>query len=229
MTVLAIAPPEAEQQLTHEGGNLIAAAEALQVTNDAEEQAAFDFRNSIKNSSATVVEYFSKMKSDAHKAWKTICGKENAELEPRTRAEQIINRKLSAYRAEKEQRALEERRQREEAARKLAEDQQLAEAAAAEAAGDHQTAEEIISAPIRVAPPEVAISKPVGGSYRGVWNFEITSLQQLVTYIAANPALLNLLKPNETAIRSLVIAQKDGFNIPGVRAWETKSPATARR
>ncbi len=218
-----------DEQLSREGEALIAAANALQVADDATEQEAADFRGAIQASIAGVEKFFKSMKSKAYDAWKEVCGKEKAQLDPRQSALDTINKKLGAYRIEKERVAAAERRRLEEAARKLEEDQRLEEAAAAENAGDHQTAHEIIERPVQIAPPPVAITKPKGVSYRSVWKHQVVSLIKLIVYVAAHPELANWLKANETAIRAAVTSQKSGFNVPGVRVWEEKELATNNR
>lgn len=204
-------------------------ARALVIDNDEAEQRAADLLGEVKVLRGEINDTFDPISQKQYAAWKETLAQKKRHDEPLDEAERIIKRSLGGYRTEKENRALAQRREDEERRRRMEEDLRIAEAAAAEDAGDHQAAEELISAPIHVAPPAQEIAKPSGVTYRETWSFEITSLLALVQHCAANPQDLNLLTPNTTAIRQLVTARKAGFSVPGVRVWMEKTAAAAKR
>lgn len=134
-------------------------------------------------------------------------------------------------RQERERLAAEQRRAEEEA-RKAAEDQKLADALAAESEGaPPEEVEAILEAPVEVVPMVMPVSpapvvapviaaapRPAGISApRENWSAEVDDLHALVTFVAANPGMLNLVQANTVALNQMARAQKQLLKIPGVR------------
>lgn len=133
-------------------------------------------------------------------------------------AEKRVKEGMLAY--DKEQRRLqqEEQRKAEEAA--AAERQRLAASAAkAEEAGRHKRAEEYTARAEASVAPLVRREplKVAGTSLRTVWKFEI-----------ADAALVprEYLVVDETKVRRVVTALKEGASIPGVRVWSEQAIAS---
>ena len=222
---------EREQALERQGRELIGAAEAIRITDDATYVGATDFLLQLKSSQRSIVEFFAGMKSASYAAWRVICGKETNLLAGPEEAERITKRKLSDWRADQQRRAAEEEARLQAEARKRDDDRRQAEALAAEAAGDHQAAEEIINEPAVELP--VYVSPPVpklrGISYRETWPFEVVDFGALVRHCAAHPEDTNLLQVNTAALRSMVTSRKSLTKIPGVKVWKQQDVAAGRR
>lgn len=95
--------------------------------------------------------------------------------------------------------------------------------AAIEAASLAATAQ-VMTAPV----VEVSVAKVSGISQRSVWKAECTDKAALIAYIAANPAFLNLVEVNASALNQMAKAMKDTMQIPGIRAFEEKTLAASR-
>lgn len=165
------------------------------------------------------------------------------------RAEWMIKGKLIGYDNEQKRIAAERQRLLDEAARlererqaaeaeRLRKEAEAAQAAAAKAAaaGNAQQAAieadkaqraqaesqaatnvaQMVIAPT-VAP---AVGKVKGLSTAATIDFEVTSLHDLAAHIVAHPELINLLLPNETALRAYVRGIGAACKLPGVRVFE---------
>ena len=66
---------------------------------------------------------------------------------------------------------------------------------------------------------DAIISEPV------VWSAEVTDLLKLVKYCAANPEWVHLVAASMPNLNSVARSQRDGMNIPGVRAVSKTSRA----
>lgn len=165
-------------------------------------------------------------------------------IEILTGAGGAIEEKMSGYRAEQKRiadKAHEEaealaRKQREEAeaiarkardeADRLAQEARHAKDADARAAAQAraQEAQEAAAAaemaktiitPVVIAPPPVASS---GVSVATSFKAEVFDLFALIKFVSAHPEYQNLLEANQTALNALARAQKQHFQIDGVRA-----------
>lgn len=156
-------------------------------------------------------------------------------------------RKADEIRREAERKAREERERIEaearEAARKAHEeaDRIAAEAAAAAAAGDATKAAELEQAAISTAeagavearsialtaelvtaapvPLASAAPKVSGLSTRKNWKARCVDKMALIKFVANNPAFLNLLDVNQSALNQMAKAQKEAMQIGGVEAY----------
>lgn len=133
-------------------------------------------------------------------------------------------RPLLASRLQAKQRA-EEQRQREaqEAAMREERERKLQEAAHLETTGASEEEVQEVLAEAETLPPPVVAAQPItnirGVSTRDNWKCEITSVLQLVIFIATHPEHINLLMVNTTAANQLAKAQKSGMKLPGLRAY----------
>ncbi len=108
-----------------------------------------------------------------------------------------------------------------EEAQKIAEQAQLAFQTGQAQANVIAQEASAMNAPVAVAAP----AKVVGISTREVWKAEVTDKEALIKYIAANPACLNLVDINTSAVNQMAKAMKGNLNIPGLRAYSEKSVA----
>jgi hypothetical protein len=156
----------------------------------------------------------------AHTAHRQMTQLRNELAEPFERAEAEIKRRIGTYLTEQERLARVERERAEAAARKAAEEESLQRAMQLEKQGRVAEAAAEIATPISVAvePTAPAVEKPKGLGTRENWSARVDSLLALVQFVAANPAYVNLLVPNQQALNDLARAQKAALSIPGVTA-----------
>lgn len=166
-------------------------------------------------------------------------------LEDRRRAAQAkIDEEARQARAAAEAKAAKERADAAKAAEELQRKAREAEAAgrAGEAAklavqaenkleqGEVRAQAAVIDASVR-APSVVlpSVPKTAGLNSRKTYDIEedVDALQ-LAAFVVANPMFKNLILPNRTALRSLAIAQKDAFAIPGCTLKVTEQLVRAR-
>lgn len=133
-------------------------------------------------------------------------------------AESIIKGKLVAYQNEQDRLRREEQRKADEAARR--ERERLEERAAkAAAAGKVDKADELQHAAAAIVAPVIQREAPkvAGLAMRETPKFEITDASKLPR---------EYLMPDEQRIRKVVNALKLDANIPGIRVWLDKTPAS---
>lgn len=152
--------------------------------------------------------------------------------EPLRIAEAEIKRRLSAWNAEQERLRLEAEHRAREQAERLAAEALEAQIEAMEASG---APAQVVQAVIRsaeampvIAPRVAAPPKPQGVATRKTYRAHVTSLIDLVRWVAANPSHENLLQPNQSALNALARAQGGTLAISGVRVVVEESIAIRR-
>lgn len=245
LTSLVPITHEQEQAIETRRMTLLDAAESLAISDADTEAEAWSLVNRIGELKKMIVTDFSDSKAAAHAAHKAICDQEKSHLDRLMEPDRIVRGKLSAWADEKDRllreaqriqqerenaRVAEENRIAREKAEKEAEDLRLAEAAEAENAGDKEKAEELLEAPIEVAPvpevapayiPQMVIPKVAGqGAMVETWHFEIVFEEKVPR---------EYLIVDEKAIRRVVEAMKGRTNIAGVRVWSTQEPRRSGR
>lgn len=163
--------------------------------------------------------FFAPMKSAAHKAWRSICDRENETKSHLEVAKNHLSRQVTEWNTKKERERQETERKLREEALKKQEDEKLAEASVLEQQGRHEEAAEVISEPIHA--PTIVVAKDVpkvaGISTRQTWNFRIT-----------NESLIprEYLVVDEGKIRKVVKAMQQDTKIPGVEVYTEDSVVT---
>lgn len=214
----AIAPEIVEARKT--STDLLARATELAkgITNMETLAKAADFLLEIKRRRKWWLEWNkpAKQKLDALK--RELLDREREIDEPMDRAENMILKPaMSRFEIEQEQkRRAEEDRQREEQ-RKRAEDERIKAAAKLEQEGEKQAAQELIDAPIDVAPVVIPKAEaPTGISYRENWKYRITDASKLPR---------EYLVPDDKAIGGVVRALKGETRIAGIEVYMEKTVA----
>lgn len=82
---------------------------------------------------------------------------------------------------------------------------------------------EQVSAVVVAVPPAAAPAKVAGISTAKTVDFEVTDLFALVKHIAANPALINLVRADDVKLRAYVRSLGMSTNLPGVKVGEKKT------
>jgi len=191
-------------------------ARALQVTSNDTYQAAGGLLIQIKGLRKKINETFKPMKAAAVKAHKAVLEQERIADAPLVKAENIIKPALAKWDMEQERLRRVEEQRLQELARKQEEDRRLAEAVAIEQAGDKKLADQVIAAPVEVAPVIVAKSVPKvqGISYTERW-----------TYRVINPAIVpaEFKMLDEVKIGQYARAMKSAGRIPGIDIYSERS------
>lgn len=73
---------------------------------------------------------------------------------------------------------------------------------------------------VMTAPVVLAAQKIAGISQKSTYRGKCVDLMALVTFVAANPQYLHLLKANDTAINQTAKAQREATKIDGIQVWE---------
>lgn len=198
-------------------------ARMIVVANNQSMQIADNTRDTIKAMIKEVDSVFKPMADKAFQAHRAITGKWKETVQPLKDADLYLEKQVKSYLAEVKRIAdLEAARLREEQ-RKVEEERILREAAEAEAQGNTQEAEAIINEPVYVpyVPPVVTTPKVDNRRYRTIPRARVIDKAALVRYVAAHPALLDLIDINQSVINTKAKALgKEINNIPGLSYYE---------
>ena len=197
------------------------ASAGLEVTDKVSADRASEIIVAGKKLIKAIKDYFDPMKKAADEAKRRILETERQELSKIEPVVADLSAKVSRWLADEERR----RREAEEARRRAERDRLMLEAELAMKAKEaerikneserrvfeDQVINEIAQREAELQPvPDVpTMSKAQGVTLRDNWSFEIVD-ESLIPR--------EFLKPDEVKIRSVVIAQKDKTNIPGIRA-----------
>lgn len=193
-------------------------ARALKIVNNETYALAGGMLVEIKGLRKQINASFDPIIEKAHQAHKEAVAQKRKVEAPLAEAESVIKPAMARWDAEQERIRREQERKMQELARKQAEERQLAEAAALEAQGETKAADEVIAAPVEVAPVvlQKTVPKVEGVSFREVWKFQIVDAKAIPR---------EYLVPDEVKIGQVVRALKGSANIPGVRAYAEKTVA----
>lgn len=254
-TMTAIATQTDDAPLVAQGDSLAAEVSALVVTDDTTFQRAADLSRRLAGWIKNAEEFFTPMKTSAHRTWKAICEREGAVINPKKALKTTLSERMAAYeqeqnrlRLEAEARAQREREALEAEARRLAEEERkrltaevedalLTEAVEADARGDKETAERLLMAPVFippvsvapvfVAPVQVETPKAAGVSFRTEWSAQLADMKELVKAAAAgNPVAMSCLRFDEVRANALARSLKDHLTIPGVKSISKRITST---
>lgn len=207
------------KQLQQETSLVIQKVSTLTINDHKDFEAAGNMLVELKTYIKKVQDFWKEPKEAAHKAWKNICEKEKAMLEPLQQAEKLIKTKMAEFQKEQEakQRAIQEeleRKQREEAERLLQ------EAAEKEEAGDKLGANLLMAQAelIEQSAPVATFQQPTarGVSSKKVWKARIVDETQVpIEYMGI------LLRPVDIkALNDIAKTSKGKARIPGVEFYE---------
>lgn len=208
---------EVKQQ--QESNLAIQYANDMVITDNESYEVAGNWLRDLKTYTKKVQEYWKPIKEQAHKAWKSICEKEKAILDPINKAEAIVKQKMAEYQRQQEakERAMREeleRRQREEAERLLKEAKEKG------AAGDTFGAEllkaqaELLESSAPVATMQKA--KAEGVSQKKAWKARVIDEKQVpieVMGIVIRPV-------DQSALDKLAKISEGKAQIPGVEFYQ---------
>ena len=205
-------------------------AKAIQIIDQPSYDLAVDFAKGIKALRNEAELHHRPVIDAAHKTHKAAVEALKRIDAPLEQAERTVKGTMAAWTIEQERirRAEEERIRLELQRQQEAELEQQIELAEAEGASNVEL-ESLIEQAAMVAPtaPTVAptYQKASGVSVRKTFAAEVTSLRQLIQFVAAKPEYEYLLKVDETKLNGLARMQGAGLRIPGVRVIEKSSVA----
>lgn len=179
---------------------------------------AADFLLEIKRRRKQWAEFNKPAKQKLDVLKKELLDRERQIDEPLERAEnQILKPAMSQFTVEEDRKRKDEEDRLRAEAKKKEEDARLRDAQTMADDGHGELADEILAAPVVVAPVVVPrMETPAGISYREVWKFEV---------LDPNAVPREYLTIDEKKIGGVVRALKGETRIPGIRAWMEKSIA----
>lgn len=229
--VAVIEPHEAvgESELAVQVTDIEVRAENLLVTDDCQYAEAGEFGVLLKQKIAEVTSFFAPMKKSAHDAHKQICDREKQMLAPLKNAEKVLKKSMGDYVIQKER----ERKEAEEAARRLAKEEserKLAEAIKAEANGDIDAVNAAMAdaamaeTASRMVVVESDTTKVKGVSVTKDWEITDIDLNKVPDCVAGV-----LIRPvDEKAVIKLIRASKGTIKIEGINYQETAKTSFRR-
>lgn len=208
--------------LVREQSSIVAAANAMIVTNKAEYDTAAGALKNIKAYIKKAKDYWSPLKSAAKAAHTAICDKEKEMLAAPQEAESTISGKMAKWYRD-EQSRIEALRREEERKRKEESDRLLAEAAAKEAEGNMFEADVsmFMAEAVSEAPKQVFQAPKVQGvAARSSWVAEIENPDLVPVKFNG----VEIRKIDTSVLNQLARMYKDsGTTVPGVRFVEKTS------
>ena len=208
---------ETKQQ--EESSLAVIKANGTTITDNASFEVAGEWLKDLKTYVKKVEQYWKPVKDSAYKAWKAVCAKENAILNPLGKAETIVKRKMSAYQREQEAkeaaiRAEAERLKREETERLLKEAQEKEAAGDAFGADIAMAQAEVIESSAPVAEIQHVKVQGIGG--HKVWKARIvddTKVPVSVAGVVFRPV-------DESALNKFAKLTDGKTPIPGVEFYQ---------
>ena len=169
----------------------------------------------VKGLRKKIGESYDPIIAKANQAHKEAISQKKKIEEPLVWAEGILKPKMSAYLNEEERKRKEQERIEREKALKAAEDEKLKEAEHAAAMGEKEEAEEILTAPVEVAPVVTpkAVPKIQGVSSRKMWKWRIKNKRKI------DPKFMT---PDEEGIAGVVrsMGKNAAEIVGGIDVWE---------
>lgn len=188
---------------------------------------SMDFAGKLRKKCAEVIKNikgeFEEQRKLADQLHKAVTAKINERIAPYVEFDTYLKEQVKGYLRQLEEiRQAEEQRVREEL-RKKEEERKLNEAIQAELEGNPEEAEAILQEETVIVPPVVKMEMPKVDKrqYRVIPRARVTNKMALIRFIAANPALADLLDVNQSVINNKAKAMgKEINNIPGLSYYE---------
>jgi septal ring factor EnvC (AmiA/AmiB activator) len=202
-----------EQEITQEIISVKADASSLKVVDNDTYLQASELLKSLKELEKRIKDYFKPLKEQAHKAWKAVCDRENAEIEKLQPSMRYLNTQLTQYNLEQERKRQEEEARLRREAEKVEEERRLQEALEAEKTGNIKEAEAILEEKTFIPSPivEKTIPKVKGQTMTTIWRWRV---------IDVNIVPREYMQVNEIAVNQIVKALKSKVNIPGIEVYQ---------
>lgn len=218
MNEIAIADSATFASLRPQVDEIVASATALSIADNDSRLAASGALKKCKAFQEVIGRVFDTVIADRNRAWKDAIAVKQVYSRPAEAAETIIKNKIVAW--DREQAAVRARREAEllAEAKREAEELRLQHAIALEKAGEQRAAEQVLSAPLAVAPVVLpAPPKMAGESARTNWRYEIVD-ESLVPR--------EYLMVDEKKLGAYARAMKTVASVPGVRFYAEQSVAS---
>ena len=181
-------------------------------TNEDYERAQ-EIRGMLLQYMSNLDEAFDDLKDAAHKAWKKIVAKKDHYYKPVKDEATFLKTRMGEYKIQKERERELAQQQATAEAVKQAEEQRLQEAIA-----NPEIADQILEAPLAVAPVILPKDVPAGTTFRTIWDFEVYDFDMLIKAVANGQVANIALLPNDKFLRQQATSFKDQLLIPGVKA-----------
>ena len=184
---------------------ILAEMEGVDITTNEQFEETGAFVQGIKSKQKEVKDHYEDKRAQTYEKYKAVTTEISSYIDPLTKAERIVKKKLGDYRTEVERKRRVEEAEKLAIAETEAEERQLVEA---EELGD----DSILDEPLIVAPPvlETEVPKMKGISFTTVWKFALENINDL-------PRQYMILDVKK--IQGVVDALKEATIIPGIRVF----------
>ena len=207
---------------------IVRQADAIAITDNVSYKSAGDVLLSIKRAKARIEETFKPMRTQTHRAWKTVCDTQSSIQKPLDDAEVRIKRQMSNYQRQLERARVDQQRAAQTMvtveSHQEAEENQLNAAIAAAESGNEELAEQILNQPTIVQPaPAVVLPPPPvvsGISIRKKYKAEVQDLMTLVKAVADGKVPLLAVQADQKWLTAHANSMQEFFNVPGVASVE---------
>lgn len=218
---------EIVKRLTSQQQEMEVLAASVVIKTPEQLEGAVDVTKEIKSYKKAVKDYWDPLCDNAYKTWKALTGRRKEFLDPAEKAEKAHKLAIGRYHeAERKQKAA-EMKKRQEAERKAAEEKRLAEVEEMQDMGELEAADHIAQQPLDVKPVVEATQTEVEGlsvSYR--YSAEVEDLEKFLKFMVAEPRFRYLIKDFPMKeLNKLAVAQKEMFDIPGVKLVKKAIPS----
>ncbi len=219
---LMVVPENEVEKVRSEVAPVLAAAQAVVVTDEESYRAAMELGQSCASRAKRVEEVFKPARESTHRAWKAVTELIASFVVPLESAKKLCTGKAVAWQRAEEARRAEEVRKAQEAERKRAEGEAIARAVALEAKGKPEQAAAVLAkpVPVPVVAAPVAVEAPKGATVRSNWQAEVTDLAALVKAVADGAVGIDVLDANMVVLRKIAKDTKGATKIPGVHFWD---------
>lgn len=229
------------QQYRQQAPELLAIAEGISITTDADLLLAAEHTKSATGAVKAIKALFSPAKKALDEAKRQITGLENTLLDGFQRADEILRKKVTLYHTLRRQQAEAEQRARAEAERRIREDALIEQAAQLEnlanTTGDEhfrKAAEQTLNIPVRPPVVECDLPKVAGLTFREEVGFKVVDMTALVSAAATGQVSIQALQANEKWLRTeasqRAAALRDGDVLfPGVVVTKTNDVSVRTR
>jgi hypothetical protein len=209
--------------LKHETSSVVSGAYAIDISDQQTYDLAVAQAQGLVSMRKKIEEHHRPMKEAARQAHLTVCAAEKALLEPLVAVEPVLRYKIARFHEQQQALQAQAVKEERETAEREAAEAQLAAAIQVEQFGsspEEVTAVLNTPAPITLPaiPPAPTFQKAVGIDTREYWTGEVVDLIALAKAVGEKRVAPTMIQPHMPSINRMVMAQKNAFEMPGVRA-----------
>jgi hypothetical protein len=200
---------------------ILAAAQALTVTDEASFGTAMELGADCARRSKHIEEVFKPAREATHRAWKAVTETIASFVNPLDAARKLVTDKGKAWKRIEDAKRQAEADEAQRLVQAQAEEARLRAAVQLESTGRQALADAVLAEPVKSPVVRaVAVVQPKGTSVRENWQAEVVDLAALVKAVAEGKCGLGFVQANDSALRLWAKMTRGKEQIPGVRVWD---------